>query len=152
MAEVIREDVLTCLNCGHAQRESMSTDESSSGRQGCRHRKRRSLVLRRLRNQKRFGETVTATLAKECCDREIMAWRAWPGKGLPGMPVREMLIEAVAKRFGAVEALPEGRTLEFLTDNGGAYTAHDTRRVARDPGPQAGEHACVQPAEQRHGR
>jgi len=23
------------------------------------------------------GETVTATFAKDCCDREIMAWRAW---------------------------------------------------------------------------
>jgi putative transposase len=80
------------------------------------------------------GETVTATFAKDCCDREIMAWRAWPGKGLPGEPVREMLIEAVEKRFGAVEALPEGGTLEFLTDNGGAYIAHDTRRVARELG------------------
>ena len=48
--------------------------------------------------------------------------------------MREMLIEAVEKRFGAVEALPEGRTLEFLTDNGGAYIAHDTRQVARDLG------------------
>jgi len=77
------------------------------------------------------GETVTATFAKDCCDREIMAWRAWLGKGLPGEPVREMLIEAVEKRFGAVEALPEGRTLEFLTDNGGAYIADETRRIAR---------------------
>ena len=74
---------------------------------------------------------MTATFAKDCCDREIMAWRAWPGKGLPGEPVREMLIEAVEKRFGAVEALPEGRTLEFLTDNGGAYIADDTRHIAR---------------------
>lgn len=77
------------------------------------------------------GETVTATFAKDCCDREIMAWRAWPGKGLPGEPVREMLIEAVEKRFGAVEALPQQHTLEFLTDNGGAYIAEDTRRIAR---------------------
>jgi len=80
------------------------------------------------------GETVTATFAKDCCDREIMAWRAWPGRGLPGEPVREMLIEAVEKRFGAVEAVPEGRTLEFLTDNGGAYIAGDTRAVAKGLG------------------
>ena len=71
------------------------------------------------------GETVTATFAKDCCDREIMAWRAWPGKGLPGEPVREMLIEAVEKRFGAVEAIPEGHQLEFLTD---------TRAIARSLG------------------
>ena len=80
------------------------------------------------------GETVTATFAKDCCDREIMAFRAWEGKGLPGEPVREMLIEAVEKRFGAVEALPAGHTLEFLTDNGGAYIAHETRRIARSLG------------------
>lgn len=80
------------------------------------------------------GETVTATFAKDCCDREIMAWRAWPGKGLPGEPVREMLIEAVEKRFGAVEAIPPQHTLEFLSDNGGAYIAEDTRRIARSLG------------------
>ena len=40
------------------------------------------------------GQTVTATFAKDCCDREIMAFRAWEGKGLPGEPVQEMLIEA----------------------------------------------------------
>jgi len=34
------------------------------------------------------GETVTATFAKDCCDREIMAWRAWPGNSLPGEQVR----------------------------------------------------------------
>jgi len=80
------------------------------------------------------GETVTATFAKDCCDREIMAWRAWLGKGLPGEPVREMLIEAVEKRFGSVEAIPPGHQLEFLTDNGGAYIAIETRRIARDLG------------------
>jgi transposase InsO family protein len=80
------------------------------------------------------GQTVTATFTKDCCDREIMAFRAWEGKGLPGEPVREMLIEAVEKRFGAVEAMPEGHMLEFLSDNGGAYIAHDTRRIARSLG------------------
>ena len=80
------------------------------------------------------GETVTATFTKDCCDREILAWRAWPGKGLPGEPIREMLIEAVEKRFGAVEAIPAEHVLEFLSDNGGAYIAHDTRRIAKSLG------------------
>ena len=77
------------------------------------------------------GQTVTATFAKDCCDREIMAWRAWEGKGLPGEPVREMLIEAVEKRFGTVESIPANHTLEFLSDNGGAYIATQTRQMAR---------------------
>jgi len=80
------------------------------------------------------GQTVTATFAKDCCDREIMAFRAWEGKGLPGEPVREMLIEAVEKRFGAVEAVPTGYQLQFLSDNGSAYIAHETRRIARSLG------------------
>ena len=32
------------------------------------------------------GETVTATFATDCCDREILAWRAWEGKGIAGEP------------------------------------------------------------------
>jgi putative transposase len=80
------------------------------------------------------GQTVTATFAKDCCDREILAWRAWEGKGLPGGPVRDMLIEAVERRFGAVDALPQALELEFLTDNGSAYIAHETRGVARSLG------------------
>ena len=77
------------------------------------------------------GQTVTAAFTKDCCDREIMAWRAWEGKGLRGEPVREMLIEAVEKRFGTVESMPSGHTREFLSDNGGAYIAAQTRQMAR---------------------
>lgn len=73
------------------------------------------------------GQTVTATFAKDCCDREVMAWRAWEGKGLPGAPVREMLIEAVERRFGTVEAVPAGHRLEFLSDNGVGPTSRQTR-------------------------
>lgn len=80
------------------------------------------------------GQTVTATFTKDCCDREVMGWRAWEGKGLPGDPVREMLIEAVEHRFGTVEAVPAGQELEFLSDNGGAYIAAETRALARSLG------------------
>ncbi|WP_232245779.1 MULTISPECIES: IS3 family transposase [Delftia] len=77
------------------------------------------------------GQTVTAAFAKDCCDREVLAWRAWEGKGLPGELVREMLVEAVERRFGSVEAVPQGQELEFLSDNGGAYIAAETRALAR---------------------
>ena len=80
------------------------------------------------------GQTVTATFTKDCCDREILAYRAWVGKGLPGEPVREMLIEAVEKRFGGVEGVPRTHILEFLSDNGGAYIAAETRQIARQLG------------------
>ena len=80
------------------------------------------------------GQTVTATFTKDCCDREIMAWRAWEGKGLPGEPGREMLIEAVERRFGTVEAIPANYRLEFLGDNGSAYISSQTRSIARQLG------------------
>ena len=64
---------------------------------------------------------MTATFAKDCCDRKIMAFRAWEGKGLPGEPVREMLIEAVEQRFGTVEAVPTVHLLQFLSDNGSLH-------------------------------
>jgi transposase InsO family protein len=80
------------------------------------------------------GEVVTSTFVKDCCDREIVSWRAWPGRGLPGDPVREMLIEAVEKRFGSVEAVPDDHRLEFLSDNGGAYIARETKAMAKELG------------------
>lgn len=80
------------------------------------------------------GQTVTATFTKDCCDREILAFRAWEGKGLPGEPVREMLIEAVEKRFGDIDGIPATHTLEFLSDNGGAYIAAETRQIVRQLG------------------
>ena len=98
------------------------------------------------------GQTVTATFAKDCCDREIMAFRAWEGKGMPGEPVREMLIEAVEKRFGAVEAVPAGHRLQFLSDNGSAYIAHETRHIDRSLGLTPVNTPVCSPAEQRHGR
>ncbi len=42
-----------------------------------------------------------------------------------------MLIEAVEKCFGTLESMPGGHTLEFLSDNGGAYVAAQTRQMAR---------------------
>ena len=48
------------------------------------------------------GQVVTGTFTKDCCDRETISWRAWSGHGLPVEPVREMLIEAVKTRFGAL--------------------------------------------------
>jgi len=78
------------------------------------------------------GQTVTATFAEDCCDREILAWRAREGKGLPGEPVRGMLIEAVKKRFGTVEPVSGGHKLKFLSDNGSA-TLLPKRDICPEP-------------------
>ena len=78
------------------------------------------------------GEVVTGVFMKDCCDREIIAWRAWAARGLPGEPVRDMMIEAVEARFGEASIGPT--KLEFLSDNGGAYRAHETHALARAMG------------------
>jgi putative transposase len=98
------------------------------------------------------GHTVTATFAKDCCDREVMAWRAWEGRSLPGEPVREMLIEAVEKRFGTVESLPgcssagvplrQRQHVDLGRQQGGSSLA----------GSAAGQHTGLQPAKQRYRR
>ena len=75
------------------------------------------------------GEVVTGVFMKDCCDREIIAWRAWTERGLPGEPVRGMLVDAVETRFGP--AIVGSTRLEFLSDNGGAYRAHETHALVR---------------------
>ena len=77
------------------------------------------------------GEVVTGVFMKDCCDREIIAWRAWAERGLPGEPVHDMLVEAVEARFG--QASVGSTRLEFLSDNGGAYRAHETHALGIEP-------------------
>lgn len=78
------------------------------------------------------GDVVTGVFMKDCCDREIIAWRAWIGRGLPGEPVRDMMIEAVETRFGSTDE--RAVTLEFLSDNGGAFRAIETHALAHELG------------------
>lgn len=42
------------------------------------------------------------------------------------------MVATVEHRFGRINKLPHA--IEWLTDNGSCYTAHDTRRFARDIG------------------
>ena len=64
-------------------------------------------------------------------DREIISWRAVANIGISGSDVRDMLLEAVERRFARHQA-PEH--VEVLSDNGSAYIARDTRSFARQPG------------------
>ena len=79
------------------------------------------------------GEIVTGVFLKDCCDREIISWRAWSSRGLPGEPVRDMLVEGVESRFGSAK-VGDGITLEFLSDNGGAFRAKDTHQLVKELG------------------
>ena len=69
------------------------------------------------------GEVVRVAFAIDTHDREVMAWVATAGAGISGEVVRDMMLECVERRFDAVRA-PE--PVQWLADNGSAYTAGET--------------------------
>ncbi len=65
----------------------------------------------------------------EASDREIISWATVANAGrISGSDVRDMMLEAVEKRFAATRAR---HAIEHLPDNGSAYTARDTRLFAQ---------------------
>ncbi len=73
------------------------------------------------------GEPLRVTFALDCCDREAMSWVATTG-GYTGNDVRDVMLAAVEHRFGNVDAAPA--SIEWLSDNGSGYIAHETRAFA----------------------
>lgn len=86
------------------------------------------------------GEIVRGVFIIDAHDREVIAWRAVVGTGISGSDVRDILLEAVERRFGTCRA--EG-PLELLSDNGSAYTARETRQFAQ----QLGLKSCFTPVQ-----
>ncbi|WP_093041612.1 IS3 family transposase, partial [Rhizobium tibeticum] len=74
------------------------------------------------------GEVVRLAFIIDAFDREIISWAAVANAGISGSDVRDMMLEAVEKRFGATSA---PHAIEHLSDNGSAYTARDTRLFAQ---------------------
>lgn len=73
------------------------------------------------------GEKLRVTFALDCCDREALYWAAGTG-GFDSETVQDVMLGAVERRFGST--LPSS-PVEWLTDNGSAYRAHETRKFAR---------------------
>jgi putative transposase len=74
------------------------------------------------------GDIVRLAFIIDAFDREIIAWTAVANAGISGSDVRDMMLEAVEKRFGSTRA---PQAIEHLSDNGSAYTAKETRRFAQ---------------------
>ncbi|MGX8942680.1 IS3 family transposase [Symbiopectobacterium sp. Eva_TO] len=74
------------------------------------------------------GEKLRVTFALDCCDREVIDWAA-STRGYDSSTVQHVMLRSVEKRFGS--ALPD-KPVQWLTDNGSAYTAHETRKFARE--------------------
>ncbi len=72
-------------------------------------------------------EIVRVGFTLDAHDREAISWIGVTGCGISGSDVRDMMLEAVEKRFGAERA---PHAVEWLSDNGSPYTAKETRRFA----------------------
>lgn len=75
----------------------------------------------------RNGDIVRVLFVIDACDREIIAWSAVAHAGVSGEMVRDLMVEAVERRFKATKT---PQPLEWLSDNGSAYIAKDTARTA----------------------
>ena len=73
------------------------------------------------------GEAVRVAFAIDTHDREVMAWVATVGAGISGEMVRDMMLGCVERRFAALRA---PSPVQWLADNGSAYTAGETVEFA----------------------
>ncbi|SPJ26516.1 hypothetical protein PAA8504_04382 [Palleronia abyssalis] len=77
------------------------------------------------------GEIIRGAFIIDAHDREIISWRAVVNAGISGSDIRDMMLEAVEKRFGTFRA---HHPVEMLSDNGSPYIARETRIFARQLG------------------
>ena len=73
------------------------------------------------------GEVVRMAFIIDAFDREIIAFTALSGSGVSGSDIRDLMLEAVETRFGALRA---PKPVEHLSDNGGPYVAKETQTFA----------------------
>jgi len=74
----------------------------------------------------RDGAVVRVLFAIDACDREIIAWSATTA-GVAGLMVQDLMVICVERRFATSKA---AHPVEWLSDNGSAYTAKDTHDLA----------------------
>lgn len=72
------------------------------------------------------GEVVRIAFAIDTHDREVIAWVAVTS-GISGQMVRDLMLACVEARFGGLRA---SEPVQWLTDNGSAYTAAETLAFA----------------------
>ncbi len=76
------------------------------------------------------GERVQVAFSLDCCDREAIGWVATSGY-IDGGDIRDLMAMTIEARFAATRT---PHPIEWLTDNGPPYTAHETRDFGKDCG------------------
>lgn len=77
------------------------------------------------------GEQLQIAFSLDCHDREVISWLT-SSRGIDGGLVRDLMTETIENRFGKIERLP--MTIQWLSDNGPGYTAHETVTYGRSLG------------------
>jgi putative transposase len=72
------------------------------------------------------GEVVRLAFALDCHDREVISWVVTTA-GVSGEMIRDMMVDCVEKRFGAIRA---PHPVQWLSDNGSIFAAHRTIEIA----------------------
>lgn len=76
------------------------------------------------------GERVFVTFSLDCCDREVIAWRAQTAHFSSG-DIQDLMAMTIEARFGDTKT---EHPVEWLSDNGPPYTADATRTFGRQHG------------------
>jgi transposase InsO family protein len=76
------------------------------------------------------GQSVRVAFALDTCDREVISWVATTG-GISGEMIRDLMLESVERRFGKQQT---PHPVEWLSDNGSCYRAHETIAFAQTIG------------------
>ena len=77
------------------------------------------------------GEQLQVAFSLDCHDRELITY-VTSTRGIDGELVRDLMTETIELRFGKVDQVPH--VVQWLSDNGPCYTAHDTVRYGRTRG------------------
>ncbi len=75
----------------------------------------------------RNGDVARVLFVIDACDREIIAWSAITHGGVSGEMVRDLMVEAVERRFGQARTT---HPIEWLSNNCSAYIARETAQIA----------------------
>lgn len=77
------------------------------------------------------GEHLQVAFSLDCHDREVMSW-VTSSRGIDGGLIRDLMTETIELRFGSIDRLPH--PVQWLSDNGPCYTAHETILYGRSRG------------------
>jgi len=85
------------------------------------------------------NEKVEVAFCLDTCDREAISYVA-TATAMTGENIRDLMAQSVEARFGKTMELP--RRIQWLSDNGPPYTAHETCRF----GENLGFEVCTTPS------